>query len=151
MELNEILNGLTGGNDCDNDRDDCGIGNRGFGGSGIWIIFLLLIFCGCGNGFGGCGGGYGAGAGAINPCCCNVKKTKHGCCKQTCYYPQYDPCCPTGGYGGGYGGFGGGGCGFGGYGSNWLWFILIILFFVCGGFGRRNNCRCNDNNVCVNE
>ena len=139
----------TCGNDCDRD-DNCGSGNRGFGGSWIWIIFLLLIFCGYGNG--GCGGnGGGYGAGAINPCCCNVKKTKHGCCKQTCYYPQYDPCCAGGGYGGGYGGFGGGGCGFGGYGSNWLWFILIILFFVCGGFGRRNNCGCNDNNVCVNE
>lgn len=63
-----------------------------------------------------------------NPCCCNpcCKKVEYECCEpcNPCCNPC-QPCCE------------GGGLGLGGLlGGNPI-IILLILFFICGGFGDR--------------
>ena len=127
--MNDILNGLNSSDDGCSDTStttsSCGsfgfnpgfnngpgFGGPGFGGgfsSWIWIL-LILFYGGCGtNSFLG-GGGY-------------------GCGRNTCCEPKRDDCCYNNNRGN---------CGGGIFGNCSSYLFLLVILFICNGFGGNN-------------
>lgn len=133
MEINDIINGLGNGGNCNCGNNAginsipglCGGLGNGFGSSPIIWILLLFFF---GFGRNGCSNGLFGNMNNNNGCCCNDSCC---CCNNSkVKSAKSNDCC----------------CNNQGMGGSW-WLFLLVILFLCTNNGTNNNNGCSNSIV----